>query len=591
MNIFGIDKYPLKGTLEKVKEGSIQLPDFQRDWRWDDEHIRSLLASVSRFFPIGTVMTLANGGSVRFKVRPLEGTRPETEAVIPDTLVLDGQQRLTALFQSLVSGEPVFTKRPQGHRWYYLDMHRCVADEANREEAVISVPENRVLRKFGGGILDLSTPNQEYAREMFPVSQIFDANQWMKGYLQHWNMNNAKWDLYGKFDRMVIQNFEQFLIPFIEIGKQTPREAVCLIFEKVNRQGMKLNVFELLTASLAAQGFQLRKAWKETYARLKDEDRPALRALRKLKEVDFLQILTLLATDANPATSISCSNATILQLDVETYKEWARKAEEGLERAADFLDTQSIFDAKGLPYPAQLVPLAAILAHIGNDADSQVAREKLARWYWCGVLGELYGSSADTRFANDLAEVPGWLMGNAGEPATIRDATFQENLLKELRMKGSAAYKGIHALIMRKGCLDFQTGLPIDAQKYFEDRIDIRHIFPKAWCEKNGIKKAVYNSVINKTPISARTHRLIDKKAPSEYVEEIWGGTEGSLFPPDEEGRNKVLGSHLIWVDALCEDDFELFFEERKEKLLKAIEKVMGKPVIRDEGDDSDASS
>ena len=590
MNIFGIDKYPLKGTLEQVREGSIQLPDFQRDWRWNDEHIRSLLASVSRSFPIGMVMLLENGGSVRFKTRPLEGTPPAVETVTPDILVLDGQQRLTALFQSLMSGEPVLTKRPQGHRWYYLDMHRCVADEANREEAVISVSENRILKKFGGGILNLSTPEQEYAKEMFPVSQIFNANQWMKGYLRHWNLDNSKWDLYGKFDSMVIQNFEQFLIPFIEIGRQAPREAVCLIFEKVNRQGMKLNVFELLTASLAAHNFQLRKAWQETSARLKDETRPNLRVLHKLKEVDFLQILTLLATDADPTTSTSCSNAAILQLDVETYRKWTSKAEEGLERAADFLNTQSIFDARGLPYPAQLVPLAAILAHIGNAADSQMVREKLALWYWCGVLGELYGSSADTRFANDLAEVPGWLIEDAGEPATIREATFQENRLEELQTRASAAYKGIHALIMRNGCLDFQTSLPINAQKYFDDQVDIRFIFPKAWCEKSGIKKAVYNSIINKTPISERTRRLIDKTAPSKYLEEIWGGKEG-LFPPDEEGRNKVLGSHLIWVDALREDDFELFFEARKQELLKVIVEAMGKPVVPDKDDDSDASA
>lgn len=58
-----------------------------------------------------------------------------------------------------------------------------------------------------------------------------------------------------------------------------------------------------------------------------------------------------------------------------------------------------------------------------------------------------------------------------------------------------------------------------------------------------------------------------------------------------KEGRNKVLGSHLIWVDALREDDFELFFEARKQELLKAIEKAMGKPVVRDEDDNSDASA
>ena len=590
MNIFGIDKYPLKGTLEQVREGSIQLPDFQRDWRWNDEHIRSLLASVSRFFPIGTVMTLANGGPVHFKVRPLEGTRPDVETVIPDILVLDGQQRLTALFQSLMSENPVSTRetpnRSPKPRWYYLDMQRCVMDEANREEAIISVPADR----------NPPSRTQEYSRDMFPVRQIFNANQWMMGYLQHWNLDNAKSDLYGKFDSMVIQNFEQFLIPFIEIGRQAPREAVCLIFEKVNRQGMKLNVFELLTASLAAEGFQLRKAWKETSKRLKNENRPALRVLHRLKEVDFLQVLTLLATNANPCTATSCSNAAILQLDVETYREWASKAEKGLEKAASFLYQQKVFDAKDLPYPAQLVPLAAILGHMGNAADSQVAREKLARWYWCGVLGELYGSSADTRFANDLSEVPDWLRGTAGEPATIREATFQENRLEELRTKASAAYKGVHALIRHKGCLDFRTGRAIDSQTFLDDSVDIHHIFPKKWCEANEIEKPAYDSIINKTAIAASTNRKMGGHAPSEYLRRIEeeANQYALLLLLESVSTEEIFASHLICTDAavaLQNDEFWDFFYARKEALLKVIAEAMGKPVVRDEDDDSDASA
>ena len=589
MNIFGIDKYPLKGTLERVKEGSIQLPDFQRDWRWNDEHIRSLLSSVSRAFPIGMVMILENGGSVRFKTRPLKGTPPAVVDVTPDTLVLDGQQRLTALFQSLMSGNPVSTREtPNGipkPRWYYLDMHRCVADESNREEAIISVPADR----------NWPIPTQEYSRDMFPVSQIFNANQWMKGYLRHWNLDNAKWDLYGKFDSMVIQNFEQFLIPFIEIGKQTPREAVCLIFEKVNRQGMKLNVFELLTASLAAEGFQLRKAWKETSKRLKNENRPALRVLHRLKEVDFLQVLTLLATNANPCTPTSCSNAAILRLDVDTYREWASKTEKGLEKAASFLYQQKVFDAKDLPYPAQLVPLAAILAHMGNAADSQVAREKLARWYWCGVLGELYGSSADTRFASDLSEVPGWLRGTAGEPATIREATFQENRLEELRTKASAAYKGVHTLIMHKGCLDFRTGRAINPQTFLDDSVDIHHIFPKKWCEANEIEKTVYDSIINKTAIAASTNRKMGGHAPSEYLRKIEeeANQYALLLLLESVDTDEIFASHLICTDAaaaLRNNEFWDFFYARKEALLKVIAEAMGKPVVRDEADDSDAS-
>ena len=591
MNPFRIDRHSLEEMLKKVKIGEIQLPDFQRGWRWDDEHIRSLLASVSRAFPIGTVMTLANGGSVRFKPRALEGTPPAILNVIPDTLILDGQQRLTALFQSLMSGKAVSTKATRMRRWYYLDMQECVTDESNREEAVISVPEDRILRKFKGqDVLDLSTPENEYASDMFPVSQIFDPDEWSWGYREFWRTQgqaSTKRVLYQNFKHQVIKNFERYSVPVTELDKDIPREAVCLIFEKVNRQGVALNVFELLTASLAAEGFQLREHWKRTSMQLKKFST----VLSKLKEVDFLKVVTLLTTNANPGTpAASCNNAAILQLDVNTYKDWAGKAEKGFKKAARFLNEQNVFDAKNVPYPAQLVPLSAILAHLDDLSVPNLpgVREKLARWYWCGVFGELYGSSADTRFANDLSEVTAWLNGEAGEPATIQDATFQAHRLETLRTRASAAYKGVYALLMGTGCRDFRTGETLRIQADFADNIELHHIFPRAWCEREGIEKDVYNSIINKTPISERTNAKIRDKAPSVYLQKIQEDLEEV---PDSTDLDARVCSHLIWADALREDDFELFFEERKEALLKAIEKAMGKPVIRDEGDNSDASS
>src|SRR5579859_6181363 len=86
-----------------IAQGKTQLPDFQRGWVWDDEHIRSLLASVSQSYPIGAVMMLQEGGGTRFKPRPVEGTAV-TADIAPERLILDGEQRLTSLFQALSSG-------------------------------------------------------------------------------------------------------------------------------------------------------------------------------------------------------------------------------------------------------------------------------------------------------------------------------------------------------------------------------------------------------------------------------------------------------------------------------------------------------
>ncbi len=74
---FSTYESPLHEILSNIGTGAIQLPDFQRGWVWDDDHIRSLLASVSLSYPIGALMLMETGGDgLRFKPRlGLELTR------------------------------------------------------------------------------------------------------------------------------------------------------------------------------------------------------------------------------------------------------------------------------------------------------------------------------------------------------------------------------------------------------------------------------------------------------------------------------------------------------------------------------------
>ena len=498
MNTFSSDKQFLEDMLKEIERGSVQLPEFQRDWRWDDEHIRSLIASVSQSFPVGAVMMLENGGPVRFAKRRIAGTKFQLDEVIPDTLILDGQQRLTALFQSLISGQAVNTlngKKKKIQRWYYLDMKKCVADTIDWDEAVISIPENRIVSGLRGKIiLDLSCPNKEYKQDLFPVGRIFNTDMWIQGYLEHWKLRQDKWTLYQQFNNAVIKSFEQYQVPVIILDKETPREAVCQIFEKVNQQGVELNVFELLTASLAAEKFRLRDDWKPRKKRLREH-----RVLGKFEEVNFLQALTLIVTKNRNPAAISCKRKNILELDRKHYEDWADQVERGFVKAARFLHGQKIFNAKDVPYSAQLVPLAAILTDLGSLGSTEGAQRKIARWYWCSVLGEMYAGSTDTRAANDFSEVTKWVKENGEKPTTIGEANFQESRLRELRTRNSAVYKGIHALIMHDRvpmkCCDFRTGIPIDEKIYFEDNINIHHIFPKVWCERHNIKPEVYNTI------------------------------------------------------------------------------------------------
>lgn len=571
----------LKDVLDDIAKGSIQLPDFQRGWVWDDNHIKSLIASLSLSYPIGAVMLLEAGG-VPFKPRLFEGVNLQS-APKPKTFVLDGQQRLTSMYLALRSGQPVKTRTEKGveiRRVYFLDMAMCLDLEADREEAVISVPESlQVTSDFGRKVdLDLSTPTAQFEKRLFPVSLLFEMQgfmAWESGFSARYQFSAEAMQFMQKFRNEIWLRFQQFKVPAIELTQDTPREAVCQVFEKVNTGGVTLTVFELMTATFAADEgeFNLREDWDFRRERLTAKHD----VLEAVDGTSFLTAVTLLASYAKhmeKKTAVSCKRVDVLKLTLAEFKELQAQLEEGFKRAAELLAEEKIFDARSLPYATQLIPLAAICAKLGDKTTQHSIKQRLLRWYWTGVMGELYGGANETRFAMDMQDVVAWVDGGP-EPRTVRDANFAPARLLSLQSRLAAAYKGLAALLMKHGGRDFVSGTPIDLNVYFNNAIDIHHIFPRAWCEKKKtLPREKWNSVINKAPLAASTNRFISGDAPSAYLARIQKNKQVDLT-----SLNEFLVSHAIPVEALRGDDFDSFIRLRAIELLKLIEHATGKAV------------
>src|SRR6266545_8166811 len=265
---FQTNPIDLNKLLDDCHCGIIQLPDFQRSWVWDEERIKSLIASISRAFPVGALMTLETGGPVNFKPRPVEGAPPEAKNLHPHSLLLDGQQRMTSLYQVTLRGKVVETITPKNKkvkRWFYIDLRKALDPAADREDAIIGIPEDRVIRRdFGRKTeLDLSSAEREYAQLMYPVTQVFDWDKWQDGFDNYWrgDQNESVRQEFRTFKRQVLENFKYYRVPVIALDRSTSKEAVCVVFEKVNTGGKPLDAFELVTAMYAADGHQLRKDW------------------------------------------------------------------------------------------------------------------------------------------------------------------------------------------------------------------------------------------------------------------------------------------------------------------------------------------
>ncbi|MFZ4534892.1 GmrSD restriction endonuclease domain-containing protein [Propionivibrio sp.] len=613
------------------------MPDFQRSWVWEEERIMSLIASVSRGFPMGALMSLKSkiDTGVVFAYRPIEGT-PVVAQTKPEQLLLDGQQRMTSLYQSCMRRQVVSTitaKKRLIKRWFYIDMMKAMNSEADRESAIFAVPEDRKLKEnFDKDIvLNLSSPELEYEQLMYPLNQAFSTDPWMQGFWNYWNTKgeSGKIEVFFRFKNEVLNSFSEYQVPVIALGADTSHEAVCLVFEKVNTGGKSLDAFELLTAMYAAQGHKLRDDW------LGDEkaDNPDRRlgiqkrlanygraagqvqgVLANVASTDFLQAIALLHTKelrlaaiADPSKkesdwpAVRATRQSLLDLPLAAYKKYSNAVQFGFERAAKFLRQQQIHRVGDLPYQTQLVPLAAIFAEIGDKAEHATNNDKIARWYWCGVFGELYGSTVESRFSKDILEMPVWLDGGA-EPSTVADGVLRAERLLTMRSRLSAAYKGLQALLLRQGAIDFRSGQTFDQTIFFDEGVDIHHIFPKDWCEKQSPKlpASLYDSVVNKTPLGYRTNRIIGGVAPSSYLEKLENGKAGPngqiIEPPIEKAALATyLKSHCIPVPELYANDFDGFMKARQKLLLDLVARTTGNAVFAnteavDEGDEIPAS-
>ena len=265
---FTSNEEPLSDLLRKAATGLLQLPDFQRGWVWDDAHIASLLASISHSYPIGAVMTLRTGNpEVKFRPRPIEGVKLEAPQE-PEFMLLDGQQRMTSLYLALHSPDPVPTRDSRGNdtsRHYYANIDACIDPFADREDdGIVSVPaDRRITSDFGRQVeLDLSTREAEIEAGHFPLDIVLDGSEtmdWQMAFLSDGpGESEERLEKWKRFVEAVIKPFTSYQVPAIELTKSTPKEAVCQVFEKVNTGGVSLTVFELLTATFAADNFNLR---------------------------------------------------------------------------------------------------------------------------------------------------------------------------------------------------------------------------------------------------------------------------------------------------------------------------------------------
>lgn len=546
---FTADKKPLTFILDQVHNRDLALPDFQRSFVWDPAATRELVASILRGFPAGTLL-LMRGGAHIFRPRPVE--QAPTLNGKPSFLVLDGQQRVTSLYQ-VFSGT--------GTHRYFLHLS-ALLDGLDVDEALKVYNVKRAKR--------WDSVVAQAGDLMLPLQRLRDFAEWRDEALdvrdqEGFDTKPLKKDL-NSLESEYIKAVEGYQFPLTILSESTPVEAVCTIFETLNRTGVKLSVFELLTARAFAHDVQLREMWDQA-----QKDRPILSDFG----VDPYYILQVMAVWIKGTPKRSA----VLNLSIDNITACWAEAINGMARGLELLrDECGVLAPKWLGYHTMLLTMAATWPKVDQASGPEVGhrRAKLKRWFWCSAFAGAYENAPNTTTEQDVPALTAWLDGNADPPEDVENFMFPADRWRQVSYRQRGLYRSTIALLMSHTPLDFHDGKKIDKEVIDGEKVDDHHVFPRGYLADTDQTGPV-DSVLNHTLIDKDTNIRIGKKAPSVYLGEI----AGSL---GEELLTTILRSHCLPpgpTDALRSDQFGEFLSWRQEHLAQLLEEASQGTVHR----------
>ncbi len=551
--IFDPSSERLSFLLESIHNREMALPDFQRDFVWDPGATEELIESICQSFPAGSLLRIRNGKDFFFAPREFAGAPPLNKRA-PSYLILDGQQRLTSLYQAFYGA---------GSHQYFIHLGGLI-EGMDLEDCVFYLRNHDGDRQYG-------QLEQQANTLTFPLRLLFGKSggfeEWLDDVLEIRSETGDEMRQLKQRIREVktawIRAIEEYEFPMVTLADETGAPAVCTIFETLNRTGVKLSVFDLLTARFWPEEVRLRDLWEKAQV-----DHPIIADF----EIDPYYILQAIAL--RTAKAPSCKRSDVLKMDVSKINTAWELIVRGMADGLHMLrDDCGVVLPKWLPSASLLIPMAAIQSHVADltGPDAGGARDKIRQWFWCSVFGQAYEKAANSQAAKDYGELKKWI-AKEEPPETVASFTFDYESLRHVTPRQRGIYRGIIDLILRNGARDFHNCKQITANMILDDKIDDHHVFPQAYINENlpEVSTTLRDCIINRTLIDKVTNIRIGKRPPSEYFSEIQEAIGDAKF-------KELLDSHLIPTgpeSTPLEDDFDSFLNQREKLIIQQIREV-----------------
>jgi hypothetical protein len=602
------DHTSLNNLVRWLKEGKYVIPDFQRDFEWKPWDVRDLMRSIFLDYYIGSLL-LWSGKKENFESLACEPIYGYEGSGKPEYIVLDGQQRLTAMYYVFCAPD-IFLPQRNSRYIYYIRIDKFM--EEFYDDAFEYGWQRWAFDR-------LENEEEQFETHYFPLAVIgksdFSLPNWLQGYQQYWMNKVAKAESNGngialetaklyasnaeKFGRYIQELTQLYQIAYIELNSEIEIDKVCDIFTQINSKGIRLDAFDLINALLKPKGIQLKHMWRDAASRLDFIESDRL-------NVYVLQVMSILiqaycspkylyylmpGQEKQVRDSDGSLRKEILVKDTDSFVKSWNQAVDALAKAIEKLRHPHEYGAiasQFLPYVSILPAFAALQDKARSlppekQADAQ---RKIRFWYWASVFNNRYSGSVESTSARDFLDVRAWFENDAAEPALIAEfrGRFRTLELRREVKRGSSVYNGIFNLLVLNGARDWMTS---DIPLYGD--LDDHHIVPKSWGKENDLGNLV-DSILNRTPLTTHTNRnVIRERLPNEYLPEL-------IAANGESYVREIFESHFIsptTFDILLrnpftKEDFEAFLDARQQTLQEAIEDLLIKqrlhlpPRLRD---------
>ncbi len=524
--------HSVTSLLKGVDTGKLGLPEFQRDFIWRPENVCDLLRTVARDWPCGTF--LLQHGPLEFQCKALESAPPLSPK--PDLLILDGQQRLTALYQAY--GQ-------HGDEVYYLDLAALQETGQLENEHFQFLKSN----KFRARYPDL---RREADQRVVRVATLVNDDEFFR-WLRF--IPDDGQEAYIRLRTEHLSGFKHYSIPCVVLPRDLELAATAKIFETINRRGVRLDTFDLMVAKLYPYEFFLRDAWDTAISEESALERYEIEGLDILKLIALQHTLEPRQPGPTKVKGIRESDVIELPADAVKYK-WTG-AVKAMTQALDFMREHCGVVASGLvPAKAMTLPLADALA--SRESVDATTAQQLRRWFWSSTFRQTYGQGANTQAVADARALRAWMTDHAAIPDALRHfEPVDEETLLDLRRRNEMLLRGLMCGLIVQDARDWVVDRRL---RDIEGDIQIHHVFPRQYLDNLKLKDA--NCVANFSPLCAATNKSLRNDPPT------------SVLNRADVSDSRVM-SHRIPLGTLHNNQWQQFLAERSKLLQQLIAELV----------------